>query len=91
MDRQREIVSSPGLQPDLVDSPEVLTWTWMLSFCIADGEGEEGEEGEALAVMRSPRYRSSSWAFLRLSTLETHQRLGIRARGLQWPVEGGTG
>lgn len=74
MARQRAAVSGPGWQPDLASSPEVLTWTWTLSF------GVEGSEAR-----RSPRDLFRSWAFLRVSTLETQKRFGTRPRGLQWP------
>lgn len=45
--------------------------------------GEEEEKDER----SSPRCLSNSWAFFSVSTLETHQRLGILARFLQWPVK----
>lgn len=82
--RQSSTVSGPGAQPDLESSPEVLTCTWMFNFPGAGDSGDD-DEGEN-ADMNSPRYRSSIWAFFSASTLETHQRLGILARFLQWPV-----
>ncbi|KAJ3560074.1 hypothetical protein NPX13_g9431 [Xylaria arbuscula] len=81
--RQSSMVSAPGKQPDLESSPEVLTWTWMLSF---PGAGDEDGDEDENADRNSPRYRSSSCAFFNVSTLETHQRLGILARFLQCPV-----
>lgn len=80
-------MAAPGAQPDLLGSPEVLTWMWML---ILPGRGEEGEvivvEGDEERDERySPRYLSRSWAFFSVSMLETLKRLGILARDLQWP------
>jgi hypothetical protein len=63
--RQRATVSAPGAQPDLEASPEVLTWTWMLSFSGTGDDDEEGvvvfegeeadEEEEVKEEMNSPR------------------------------------
>lgn len=79
------MASGPGEHPDLAVSPEVLIWTWMLSF---SGAGEGGDEEEAAKVDRSsPRVLSRSWAFFSVSTLETHHRLGILARFLQCPMK----
>lgn len=38
------------------------------------------------AFMSSPRALERSWAFFSVSMLETHQRLGILPRFLQWSV-----
>lgn len=56
-------MAAPGAQPDLLGSPEVLTWMWML---ILPGRGEEGdvivveEEDEERDERYSPRYLSRS-------------------------------
>lgn len=49
-----------------------------------DEEFEEDWEDEKEA-RNSPRCLSRSWAFFSVSTLDTHHRLGILARFLQWP------
>jgi hypothetical protein len=62
------VVSGPGGTPDLVASPEVLTWMWMF------------KGGRSGCVWR-PRF--SCVAFLAVSIEETQKRLGIWvARGL---------
>lgn len=48
--------------------------------------GDEEEEADVSDEVNSPLYLSRSCAFFNVSTLETHQRLGILARFLQWPV-----
>lgn len=67
------VVSGPGVVPDFADSPEVLTWMWMLS-------------GGRLLWVERPRW---SWvAFFSESMDETQKRLGIvDASGLHLSVE----
>lgn len=67
---QSSSVDAPGSVPDLAASPLVLTCTWMF----------RGVDGAGVRVLRP---ESRALAFLMLSMLETHQRLGILdARGL---------
>lgn len=72
MQRQSATVSSPGAQPDLASSPDVLTCTWTESL------GRDGSEERRLAREELRRV-----AFLRLSTEDTQKRLGILASVLQ--------
>jgi len=68
------VVSGPGVTPDLEDSPEVLTWMWMLR-----GVGGVGE--------RDARPAFSWVAFFEESTEETRCRLGrVEVRGLHLSV-----
>lgn len=73
--RHSATVSSPGAQPDLASSPDVFTCTWTESF------GSDGSEARSV-----PRVVLRRFAFLRVSTDETQNRLGILASVLQWPV-----
>ena len=68
------VVSAPGVTPDLEDSPDVLTWMWML----------RGVGGEGVRVAR-PAF---NWvAFFEESTEETRWRLGrVDVRGLHLSV-----
>ncbi|EFX03423.1 hypothetical protein CMQ_351 [Grosmannia clavigera kw1407] len=84
MVRHSATVSSPGAQPDLLSSPDVFTWTctWM------GGRTDDDDDDDNVCCSRTKAARaaSSSLAFLAESMLETHHKLGMRARPLQWPI-----
>lgn len=67
------VVSGPGVVPDFADSPEVLTWMWML-------------RGGRVVWVERPRL---SWvAFFSESMEETQNRFGmVEARGLHLSVK----